>query len=91
MKFTHTDPAAIYEFERPKNAGDVRHRRSFLWWPYRIGNETRWLEYGCVKETARMRPEGIYSLGIFGYAKFASHLYWDEAWCTENEYWNPIK
>jgi hypothetical protein len=42
MRWTHPTP--------PKK-GDTRTVTAFLWWPKRVGQETRWLETATWQET----------------------------------------
>lgn len=38
--------------------GDARHRLKFLWFPLRVDNEVRWLEYARVYYVYRDNSEG---------------------------------
>jgi len=34
---------------KPK-VGEIREKTKFLWWPVKIGNEIRWLEFARIKQ-----------------------------------------
>lgn len=69
MKFKHAEKIA------PK-VGDTRTVRKFLWWPKRLGNETRWLCFARWRETYKTWYSYRPMMGLSKYVPMGQVVGW---------------